>query len=206
MTAHPPPKKSEAKASLRSNALLWPSAGEKNTPPLLHYFKQHSGPKGNMIDRETLLAIGQEASRTWKPILRVHFPSEMRKMAAPLCWRFQLRKIFGFYTQSNSKENNPTWWKTSLLRSWDRYSIKPDAAFSAVPRLTPPDCQSPCRSAAPRLRCHLPLWPLTSVRETGATKMLKFLSDMDQWLQQQCDPGKINTGVYLVGVWEAHRL
>lgn len=47
------PPKNEAKASLQSNALLWPSAVEKNTPPLLHYFKQHSGPKGNVIDRET---------------------------------------------------------------------------------------------------------------------------------------------------------
>lgn len=221
-------------APLQSNALLWPSAVEKNTPPLLHYFKQHSGPKTNVTDSQTLLAIGQEASRTWKLILRLHFPSEMCKMAAPLWWRFQVRVCKpgvnvelswcvklpqqeeslslalniqdGFYVHSNSNKNNPTWWKASLVRSWDRYSIKLDAAFSAVPRLTPSDCQSPCRSTAPRLRCHLPLWPLTSVQETGATEMLKFLSDMDQWLQQQCDPGKINTGVYLVGVWEACRL
>lgn len=53
-------------------ALLWPFAVEKNpTPPLLHYFKQHSGQnenKSEVIDSESLLAIGQDAIGTWKRI------------------------------------------------------------------------------------------------------------------------------------------
>lgn len=190
--------------------------------------------KDSMIDSKSLLAIGQEVIQTWKMIPWLHFPSQIHKMAVPLWWRFQLcvckngskcwavmvcntasakRKprpstdhTVPSYTHLSQQKISrldeiPAWseaW-TGTLSSWT-------LVFSAVPRLTLSDCQSPCCSAAPRLRCHLPFWPLTSLRDTGATNMLKFLSDMDQWLQSQCDPEKINTGVYLVGVWEARRL